>query len=155
MKTLLIVWHSRTGGARAMAEAAAAGAEEEPLTRTRLLAAEQATGADVVDADGYVFAMPENLAALSGPMKDFFDRAYYPALDRIAGRPYALLVCAGTDGTNAVRRRRTPFWRRRRSRRICWRAAATSAPLWHPVWPPGFSDSSHALPSHAFRVTGQ
>lgn len=103
MKTLLIVWHSRTGGARAMAEAAAAGAEEEPLTRTRLLMAEQATGADVMDADGYVFAMPENLAALSGPMKDFFDRAYYPALDRIAGRPYALLVCAGTDGTNAVR----------------------------------------------------
>jgi multimeric flavodoxin WrbA len=58
---------------------------------------------DVVDADGYVFATPENLAAISGLMKDFFDRCYYPALDRINGRPYATLICAGSDGHNAAR----------------------------------------------------
>jgi multimeric flavodoxin WrbA len=54
-------------------------------------------------ADGYVFATPENLAAMAGLMKDFFDRSYYPALDRINGRPYATLVCAGSDGDNAAR----------------------------------------------------
>ncbi|MEG2048844.1 MAG: flavodoxin family protein, partial [Comamonas sp.] len=44
-----------------------------------------------------------NLAAISGQLKDFFDRCYYPALDRIQGRPYASLVCAGSDGSNAAR----------------------------------------------------
>ena len=43
------------------------------------------------------------LAALSGRMKYFFDRTYYAALDRIQGRPYAVLVCAGSDGQNALR----------------------------------------------------
>ncbi len=54
-------------------------------------------------ADGYIFASPENLAALAGAMKNFFDRTYYPVLDRINGRPYATLICAGSDGENAAR----------------------------------------------------
>jgi NAD(P)H-dependent FMN reductase len=103
MKTLLIVFHSRTGGARQMAEAAATGASAEPGVQVRLIPAPEATPEDVLAADGYVFATPENLAALAGPMKDFFDRAYYPVLDRIQGRPYATLICAGSDGTNAAR----------------------------------------------------
>ena len=101
MPRLLIVFHSRTGGARQMAEAAARGAA--PEAELRLLWAEEAGPADLLAADGYLFAAPENLAAISGPMKDFFDRCYYPVLGRLNGRPYALLVCAGSDGTNAVR----------------------------------------------------
>ncbi|MEM1087477.1 MAG: NAD(P)H-dependent oxidoreductase [Pseudomonadota bacterium] len=58
---------------------------------------------DVLGADGYIFVGPENLAALSGEMKAFLDRCYYPVLGKIDGRPYAHLVCAGSDGTNAVR----------------------------------------------------
>ena len=54
-------------------------------------------------ADGYIFATPENLAAIAGLMKDFFDRTYYPVLDRVNGRPYAALICAGSDGQNAAR----------------------------------------------------
>ena len=85
MKTLLIVWHSRTGAAQQMAAAAANAA-----TGVRLLRAADTGPDDVLAADGYIFAAPENLAALSGPMKDFFDRCYYPVLDRVNGRPYAL-----------------------------------------------------------------
>jgi NAD(P)H-dependent FMN reductase len=68
-----------------------------------LLRAADATAADVLAADGYLFVTPENLASMAGLMKDFFDRIYYAALDRINGRPYAILICAGSDGTNAVR----------------------------------------------------
>ena len=103
MKTLLIVYASVTGGARQMAEAAAGGAAQEAGVRCRLLHADKAAAEDVLAADAYIFVSPEMLAALNGQMKWFFDRTYYPALDRINGRPYALMICAGSDGQNAVR----------------------------------------------------
>ena len=103
MKTLLIVVHSRTGGTGAMATAAARAGAAEPGITVRLLPAPDAGPADVLAADGYVFATPENLATMSGLMKDFFDRCYYPVLDRVAGRPFATLICAGSDGTGAAR----------------------------------------------------
>jgi multimeric flavodoxin WrbA len=86
-----------------MARALVAGAAAENGVATRLLHAAEADAADVLSADAYVFATPENLAAISGLMKDFFDRCYYPALDQINGRPYATLICAGSDGQNAAR----------------------------------------------------
>jgi NAD(P)H-dependent FMN reductase len=101
MRTLLVVWHSTTGGTRAMAEAAAApGAEGVTV---RLLHADAVQPADVLGADGFVFATPEMLGSMAGAMKSCFERCYYPALDRLAGRAYALLVCAGSDGSGAVR----------------------------------------------------
>ena len=102
-KTLLIVYHSLTGGTRQMAEAARAGAAGEAACAVRLLHAAEAHAADVLAADGYLFATPENLAAISGQLKDFFDRSYYGVLDQVNGRPYASLVCAGSDGSNAAR----------------------------------------------------
>jgi NAD(P)H-dependent FMN reductase len=86
-----------------MAEAAAEGASGVPEVTVRRRTAPDTEPADVIGADGYIFATPENLAAMAGRMKDFFDRTYYPALDRINGRPYATMVCAGSDGENAVR----------------------------------------------------
>jgi len=103
MRTLLIVFHSRTGGARQMAEAAARGAGVEPDVQVQMLRAADAQSADVIAADGYIFVTPENLAALAGAMKEFFDRTYYDVLDRITGRPYAAMICAGSDGENAAR----------------------------------------------------
>jgi multimeric flavodoxin WrbA len=104
MRSLLVVWHSMTGGARRMAEAAAvSAARTEPRVAVRLLHATEASGADLLAADGYLFATPENLAAMAGAMKDFFDRTYYAALGRIEGRPYAAMIAAGSDGTNAAR----------------------------------------------------
>jgi multimeric flavodoxin WrbA len=103
MKTLLIVYHTMTGGTQQMAEAAALAAREQPGVEVRLLRADQAGPDDVLAADGYLFATPENLAAMSGIMKDFFDRSYYGVLDRANGRPYAVMICAGSDGQNALR----------------------------------------------------
>ena len=84
-----------------MAEAAAAAAQAEGPTT--LKTADQAEPDDLLAAEGYIFCAPENLAALAGVMKDFFDRCYYPLLGPIEGRPYAQMVCAGSDGSNAAR----------------------------------------------------
>lgn len=98
---LLIVYHSRTGASQQMAEAAAQGARDE--IETRLLTAQQAEPSDLMAAQGYLFCAPENLAALSGGMKEFFDRCYYPVLGQIEGRAYAQMISAGSDGTGAAR----------------------------------------------------
>ena len=119
MPQLLIVYHSATGGSRQMAEAAAAAAE--PEIPTVLRPAQEAGPEQLLAADGYIFCAPENLAAISGVMKDFFDRSYYPVLGRIEGRPYAQMVCAGSDGQNAARQ----------TARIAtgWRLREVQAPL--------------------------
>lgn len=84
-----------------MAEAAAKAAGDE--ADVVLKPADQAGPEDLLQADGYIFCAPENLAAISGLMKEFFDRSYYPVLGRIEGRPYAQMICAGSDGENAAR----------------------------------------------------
>jgi multimeric flavodoxin WrbA len=121
MKTLLIVYHSMTGGTLQMAQAAARGAQAEPAIRVVLRPAVDAQAGDALEADGFIFASPENLAAMSGQMKDFFDRTYYPVLDQLNGRPYAILICAGSDGRSAAQQ----------IQRIAtgWRLTAMAAPL--------------------------
>lgn len=103
MKTLLIVYHTHTGGTLQMARAAADAASAEPGVAVRLCKAADAVADDVLAADGFLFATPENLAGMAGMLKDFFDRTYYAALDRVNGRPYATLICAGSDGAGAAR----------------------------------------------------
>jgi multimeric flavodoxin WrbA len=103
MKTILVIWHSQTGGTAQMVEALVAGAGETEGVRVRALRAAEATAEEALAAQAFVFATPECLAMLSGQLKDFFDRSYYALLERLNGRPYATLVCAGSDGTNAVR----------------------------------------------------
>ncbi len=108
---LLIAWHSRTGGSEALARAAAEGA-----ATARLLAADAVAPDDLLAAGGYLFTGPENLAALSGAMKEMFDRCYYPCLGKLEGRPYATIVCAGSDGEGAQRQldRIATGWRLKR-----------------------------------------
>jgi multimeric flavodoxin WrbA len=102
VKRVLIVWHSRTGGTEHMAAAAAIGARMQGAD-VDYLPAVNTTPQDILTADGYLFACPENLASMSGIMKDFFDRTYYSVLGRIEGRPYATMICAGSDGEGAAR----------------------------------------------------
>lgn len=124
---LLIVWHSRTGAARQLAQAALEGgrdalrelqAEDRVDIVTR--AAADATVKDVLEAGAYLFCAPENLASLSGAMKEFFDRSYYEVLDNISGRPYAIAIAAGSDGSGALKQ----------AERICtgWRLRCAAPP---------------------------
>ncbi|WP_079729447.1 flavodoxin family protein [Novosphingobium mathurense] len=94
---LAVIWHSRTGASRAMAAQVAEGAG----SRARLIAAADVLPEDLLAAGGYVFVCPENLATVSGMMKEMFDRCYYPVLGRIEGRAYATVIAAGSDGSGA------------------------------------------------------
>ena len=100
---LLIVYHSRTGGTQQMVESLAASARQEQGVDVVIKPAAHATAADILNGDGFVFATPEYLGSMSGIMKDMFDRTYYSALDSLEGRPYAIAVCAGSDGQGAAR----------------------------------------------------
>jgi len=122
VKRLLIVWWSMTGATRQLAEAAAAGAREaldeageSAAVEVILRRADQAGPDDVLGAAALLVATPENLASMAGMMKDFFDRCWYPVLDRINGRPFAAIVCAGSDGQGSLRQlaRFSAGWRLR------------------------------------------
>jgi len=110
---LAIIWHSRTGAGEQLARAAAEGAGEPG---GRLIRAEHCAPADLLAAAGYLFVCPENLATMSGVMKEMFDRCYYPLLGQVEGRPYATIIAAGSDGQGAQAQidRIVTGWRLRR-----------------------------------------
>ena len=109
---LLIIWHSRTGASAALSCAAAEGAGSAAL----FVSAADAVPEMLLAGDGYLFCCPENLGSMSGLRKEMFDRAYYPVLGRIEGRPYATIIAAGSDGEGAQRQidRIVTGWRLRR-----------------------------------------
>lgn len=100
---ILIIWDSMTGGSESMAKSAAIGVKSQQDIGVKIKHADRVNSQEVRNAAGYIFVFPENLAAISGRMKGFFDRTYYDCIEHIEGRPYALMVCAGSDGENAVR----------------------------------------------------
>lgn len=99
---LTIVWHSRTGATKQVVETMLEACQTFPI-QLKALQAAQARPADLQGSDGFIFACPENLASMSGCMKEFFDRCYYPLLDQLAGKPYGTVIVAGSDGTGALR----------------------------------------------------
>ena len=103
MKRLLIVYHTQFGATAQMAEAARDGALAIDDVDTRFLRAADAGVAELLPADALLIATSENFGGMAGIVKDFLERTYYPCEGKLEGRPYALIVCAGTDGTGAVR----------------------------------------------------
>ena len=104
MKRLLVVYHTQTGHTEAMAHAVVRGARHPEVAgvEVRLRRAVEAGLADLLRADAVAFGTPENFGQLSGGMKDFFDRTYYPAQGKIEGLAYAVFISAGNDGRGAL-----------------------------------------------------
>ena len=103
MKHLLIVYHSKTGKNGQMAQAVLKGASHPDIAiETRFLTAAEAGENDLRWADGIIFGTPENFGYMSGALKDFFDRTFYEVEGEVDGKPYAIFVGAGNDGTGAV-----------------------------------------------------
>lgn len=101
-KHLLVVYHSQGGGTQAMAEAVLRGASEEPAIETRMRRALEADLDDLLWADALILGTPENFGYMSGALKDFFDRTFYPAQGKVNQLPYAVFVKCGNDGSGAV-----------------------------------------------------
>jgi len=103
MKHLLIIYHTQSGNTGQMAAAVLRGCQQETDVITRLLSAFDAGLSDLLWADGIVFGTPENFGTMSGALKDFFDRTYYPAEEHQLNLPYGLFISAENDGSGAVR----------------------------------------------------
>ena len=109
MKTLLIVYHPHGVKTAQMADAVERGArralveaEAENEVRVTVKRCHEAGGEDVLAADALLLGTPENFGYMSGMMKDFLERVWYPCVGKIEGRPYAVFVGAGQDGSGAV-----------------------------------------------------
>lgn len=100
---MLILYHSQSGNTERLAQAVYAGARQETGTESRLVRAFDAGLEDLLASDAVIIGTPENFGYMSGAVKDFFDRTYYPAQEHELNLPYALFVSAGNDGTGAVR----------------------------------------------------
>jgi multimeric flavodoxin WrbA len=103
-KHLLIVYHSQSGSTERMAQAVIRGASHPDIAgvEVRIRAALEADADDLLWADGFILGTPENFGYMSGAMKYFLDRVFYPCEGKINGRPWALFVRAGNDGSGAI-----------------------------------------------------
>lgn len=102
-KQLLILYHSQSGNTGRLAQAVLRGAQQEEEAEVRLVSAFDAGLEDLLRSDAIIIGTPENFGYMSGAIKDFFDRTYYPAQEHQLNLPYALFVSAGNDGSGAVR----------------------------------------------------
>lgn len=103
MNKLLIVYHSKNGSTARLARAVLEGATHPDIeVEVRMKLAYEAGVDDLLWCHAVILGTPENFGYMSGAMKDFFDRTYYPLEGKIEGLPYAVFISAGNDGSGAL-----------------------------------------------------
>ncbi|MEW4982548.1 MAG: NAD(P)H-dependent oxidoreductase [Cycloclasticus sp.] len=105
MKHLLIIAHAPSPNIQRMIDAVLKGARNNEIkgVEASFVPALEAVAEDVFKADALILGTPENLGYMSGALKDFFDRNYYPCIDKTEAMPCAILIRAGNDGTGTRR----------------------------------------------------
>lgn len=104
-KRLLIVAHAPSPNTQRLLDAVLKGARSPDIggIETVHLPPLEAGPDDVLAANAVILGTTENLGYMSGALKDFFDRSYYPILEETQGLPYCLYIRAGHDGTGTRR----------------------------------------------------
>lgn len=104
-KQLLIVAHAPSTNTQKLVESLLTGAQHPDIegVSSRWIPPLQAQPDDLLQADAVILGTTENLGYMSGALKDFFDRCYYPVLEKKQGLPCALFIRAGLDGTGTRR----------------------------------------------------
>ncbi len=133
-RRLLIVAHAPSENTSALRDAAVAGASIPEISGVWVTAKTpfETNPEDVLACDAILLGTTENLGYMSGALKDFFDRCYYPCLEETQGKPYGLYIRAGHDGTGTRRGIETIITGLR------WRAVADPV-LCRGDWDPDFS----------------
>jgi len=93
MARVLIVYHTLSGNTEKMAKAFEEGAQSVQGTEAVIKKAFDATLEDLLGCDAIAFGSADYFSYISGALKDFFDRTYYPSQDKVTGKPYA--ACLG------------------------------------------------------------
>jgi multimeric flavodoxin WrbA len=103
-KHLLIVYHSQSGTTSRMADAVIRGARSPDVdgVDVRVKTALEADADDLIWADAFILGTPENFGYMSGALKYFLDRVFYPCENKINGKPWAVFVRAGNDGSGTI-----------------------------------------------------
>ena len=139
-KSLLIVGHVPSINTRAMRDRVESGACSPEIEGVEVLALSpfDASAEHVIAADGLILGTTENLGYMSGAMKDFFDRTYYPCLEECQGKPFATYIRAGLDGTGTRRAIESI------TGGLCWRPVQEPL-LCRGEWDEQFLESCHDL----------
>ncbi len=105
MATLLIVHHTPSPTMQELLDAVVEGATTDEIDGVDVTVRPALTcpELEVLDADGYLLGTPANIGYMSGALKHFFDRVYYPCLEATKGRPYGLWVHGSSDTSGAAR----------------------------------------------------
>ena len=103
-RQLLVVFHSQSGSTARMADAVIDGARDDAVDGVDVIVRDalDATADDLLSCDAFLLGTPENFGYMSGAMKTFLDRVYYPCEGKVNGKPFALFIRAGNDGTGAI-----------------------------------------------------
>ncbi len=139
-KHLLVVAHSPSPNTQKLVEATLRGATHADIegVETRHVPPLEATPDDVLWADAIILGTTENFGYMSGALKDFFDRIYYPCLEKTEALPFAVYIRAGLDGTG------TRIAIGKITTGLKWKAVQEPMIL-HGEYKPGFEDQCEEL----------
>jgi len=101
MPKVLIIYHSQTGNTEIMAKAISEGVKFAEAT-VILKKTADATVDDLLDCDSVAFGTPNNFGYMAGIVKDFFDRTWPAAQDKVANKPYVAFGSSGSGEKSAL-----------------------------------------------------